>query len=286
MNTEDETSRDGGDAASVQEGKPEDVLNRAFAAALNAELDRVGYPGPPARTNQLSHDLGLGRMQAFRIGRGDNIPTLKSLLKLQALGVSLDLVLGRLQEMTAPEVPVNLMGVAMRAVALPSPTSTPFVMVQAGAGFAVKTADAGYRLKPDEAFIGGLRFTRPQPLVAVIEDDASTLEVFKRELSTTFEVVAFRTEAELKSDPNRLRAFDALVLDWVLPNTDARKLVDDIRSVNRAPVIVTTGHREQSQAISAVLALPDIQYLAKPVDGDILRALVGNAIAKASSGVR
>jgi CheY-like chemotaxis protein len=286
MNTEEETSREGGDAGSTQESKPEELLNRAFAAALNAELDHIGYPGPPARTNQLSHDLGLGRMQAFRIGRGDNIPTLKSLLKLQALGVSLDLVLGRLQETQAPEVPVNLMGVPMRAIAFTSPAPSAFVLAPEGAGFTIRTTDPGYRLRPEEAFVGGLRFTRPQPLVAVVEDDADTLEVFRRELSAAFNVVTFRTEKELKSDPEQLRAFDAIVLDWVLPNTDPRQLVDYIRSLNSAPVVVTTGHREQSHAISAVLALPDIQYLAKPVDGDILRALVSSAIAKASLGVR
>ena len=71
------------------EGKS-DALLKAFASALGRELDRIGYPAAPARTNLLSQDLGLGRMQAYRIGRGDNMPTLPSLVKLQSLGVSFD----------------------------------------------------------------------------------------------------------------------------------------------------------------------------------------------------
>lgn len=87
--------------SSAEEPEPfddpaENSLERAFAKALNAELDRIGYPAVPARTNQLSIDLGVSRMQAYRIVRGDSLLKVKSMLRLQRLGVSFDAVLKQL----------------------------------------------------------------------------------------------------------------------------------------------------------------------------------------------
>jgi len=199
---------------------PENSLEKAFARALNAELDRIGYPAVPARTNQLAIDLGVSRMQAYRIVRGDSLLKVKSMLRLQRIGVSFDAVLQQLPG--------------------------------------------------------------PRPVVAVIEDDPGTLDVFCAELEPLFEAVPFRTARKLKADPAQLSEFDAVILDWVLPKADGSTLVSFIRSHTAAPIVVTTGHREQEPAISSVLGLADLYYVSKPVDGEILRAMVAAAINKRS----
>lgn len=263
------------------EPKAEESLQRAFARALNEELDRIGYPTPPARTNALSQDLGVSRMQAFRIGRGDNLPTIKSMLKLQTLGVALDAVLEQLQETTSETVAVEISGVTVRAVVMSASSRMPFVMTRRDDVWVLKRSDSSRPIRGDEVPVGGLRFTKAKPVVAVIEDDAATLKVFCSDIGEAFDAVPFRTDKAFMQALEQA-TFDAVVLDWVLPNTDGAAVIDRIRSRTRAPIVVTTGHREASPAISSVLGLPDLYYVAKPVEAPILRAMLTAAIEKAS----
>ena len=268
---------------SEAEPKVDDSLQRAFAKALNDELDRIGYPTPPARTNALSQDLGVSRMQAFRIGRGDSLPTIKSMLKLQNLGVALDSVLEQLQDINQVTVTVEVSGVTVQAVALPAVGRMPFVLARRGEAWTLQRTEPSQPIREGEVPVGGLRFTKPKPVVAVIEDDAATLDVFCSDLAKSFHAIPFRSDKAFMEALERSTTFDAVVLDWVLPNTEGSTVIDRIRTHTRAPIVVTTGHREASPAISDVLGLPDLYYVAKPVEGDILRAMLAAAIEKASA---
>lgn len=270
-------------AAADQDAKHDDQL-KAFAGALGRELDRIGYPAAPARTNQLSHDLGLGRMQAYRIGRGDNMPTLKALVKLQSLGVSFDTVLAGLHTTTAEdEIAVEILGTTVKAVVLPAHAWSPFAASMDGGKRVLRTLQPGEQLGAGDVPVGGLRFTRPLPVVAVVEDDPATLAVLAKQIEQSFRVSQFSVGRALLVDAARLTAFDALVIDWRLPDIDGATLVNLIRAQTLAPIVVTTGERREAQAISAILHLPNIRYVGKPVDGDILRATIEAAIAE--SGV-
>lgn len=269
------------EAATADQGpKVEDSLQRSFARVLNEELDRVGYPAPPARTNALSQDLGVSRMQAFRIARGDSLPTLKSMLKLQTLGVALDSVLERLQDTKASTLAVTVAGMTVEVIALPAVGRMPFVMSREGDKYVLRVLDPTAAPREGDMPVGGLRFTRPKPVVAVIEDDPLTLEVFCADLAKSFQAVPFGNEQAFRNDVAKFDFFDAIVLDWVLPGSDGAAIVSYIRSHTRVPVIVTTGHREASPAISEVLAVPDLYYVAKPVAGEILRATLTCAIER------
>jgi CheY-like chemotaxis protein len=275
-------SRTAADPPETGEQEPTtEALYKAFARALNTELDRIGYPPPPLRTNQLGEDLGGGRMQAYRILRGEHLPTLKLMLRLQSIGVSIDAVLEQLQESPPDEVAVEILGVPIRAVVRRAP-GMPFVVSRkdAGADLVLRLAEPGEQLGEEDIPVGGLRFTRPQPVVAVIEDDKATLAVFRSELALSFNVVTFPNDKALVSDPSRLRAFDAFVLDWVLPGRDGLSIVNFIRTHTQAPIVVTTGYRDKSAAISSILGMPDLYYVAKPVEGAILRAMISAAVAR------
>ena len=256
----------------------------AFAKALGAELDRIGYPEPPARTNQLAQDLGFTRMQAFRLSRGDNLPSVRAMLALQRLGVSLDAVLDELQESRPEEIAVEVQGVNVRAVPTPAFGRTAFVIAKKGRDRTLRALGPLEPLDGRSVPVGGLRFVRPQsqPTVAVIEDDAPTLKVLCAELEQSFNVVPFQDEKTFLKGTKVLSRYDAIVLDWVLPAIDGATVVESIRAHNQAPIVVITGHRKEAAAISEVLSLPDLYYAAKPIDGNILRAMVSAAISKMS----
>lgn len=262
--------------------KTDDLLP-AFAYALGRELDRVGYPAAPARTNQLSQDLGLGRMQAYRIGRGDNMPSLKALVKLHSLGVSIDWVLAQLNDhpLATEEIVLKILGVAIKVAALPAHGRTPFAASLRDGRTVLRVLAPGEELAPGDVPVGGLRFMRPQPLVAVVDDDSAALEVLRHEIGRDFGVSAFISGRDLLNDSTDLVEFDALVLDWRLPDIEGNALVNHIRAHTRAPIIIVTGERLEAQAISQVMRLPNIRYVAKPVDGNILRVTIESAIAEA-----
>ena len=259
--------------------KPDGLL-REFALALGRELDRIGYPAPPARTNHLSNDLGLGRMQAYRIGRGENMPTLPSLLKLQALGVSIDTVLNELQENREEvyEVVVPVLGHPMKAAVLPSRTATGLVVARREGQAVLRRVSSALPASADELHVGGLRFIGTQASVAVVEDDEATLAVLCGQIEPAFNVQAYKDGFALFPDGDRLAAFDALVLDWRLPDIEGADLVARIREQSRAPIIVITGVPQANHAISEVLQLQNVYYAAKPVDEHILRAMLAKAI--------
>lgn len=279
MQNQDEDLASGGTDAEAKT----DALLKAFASALGRELDRIGYPAAPARTNQLSQDLGLGRMQAYRIGRGDNMPTLKALVKLQSLGVSLDAVLAQLHDTPAidDEIAVSILNVTLKATPLPAYGRTPFALSRRDGRALLRVLKAGEELAASDTLVGGLRFTRPQPLVAVVDDDTDDLAVLGKEIRQGFSANLFRSGQDLLNDATDLCEYDALVLDWRLPDIDGAELVSQVRAQTRAPIIITTGERREAQAISAVLHLPNIRYADKPVDGNLLRAMIDSAIAEA-----
>jgi len=222
-------------------------------------------------------------MQAYRIGRGDNMPSLKALVKLHSLGVSIDSVLAQLSDnpLTFDEMTVEILGLAIKAAALPAHARTPFVASHRDGRTVLRRLSPGEQLAAGDMAVGGLRFTRPQPLVAVVDDDPADLAVLRQEIAQGFSVCAFISGHDLLNDSTDLVVFDALVLDWRLPDMEGAALVNHIRAHSRAPIIITTGERRESQAISLILHLPNIRYVAKPVDGIILRAMIELAIAEA-----
>jgi CheY-like chemotaxis protein len=272
-------------AASHAEILPDTAL-KAFAQALGQELDRIGYPSAPMRTTQLSEDLELGRMQAYRIGRGDNMPTLKALLKLHSLGVSLDAVLAKIQTdpLHSAEVTVEIFGTTMKVRPLPAYARTMFAIAIREGHATMRMLAPSEELAVDERAVGGLRFTRPQGHVAVVEDSPNDLAVLCKQIEEGFNVQPFQWGRALVADAARLVALDAIVLDWRLPDIDGATLVNLIRAKTCAPIIITTGENQESYAISQVLHLPNIRYVSKPVDGSILRAMLTSAISEATAG--
>jgi len=117
--------------------------------------------------------------------------------------------------------------------------------------------------------------------VAIVEDDPESLAVLCKQLESDFRPIAFQGGTSVLRNATHLAEFDALVLDWRLPDITGAELVRQVRANTAAPIIVITGELREGHAIAEILRLPDISYLTKPVDEEILRALLTSLINRA-----
>ena len=92
-----------------------------------------------------------------------------------------------------------------------------------------------------------------------------------------FEVESAATGAEAE-DTFRVKRPEALVLDHLLPDTDALKLLPRLREVDpTVPVIILTAHGTIDLAVRALQQGAD-HFLTKPVDLEALRVVLHRLI--------
>jgi FixJ family two-component response regulator len=109
-----------------------------------------------------------------------------------------------------------------------------------------------------------------KPRIAIVDDDKSVRKALARLLSgALFEVKAFESGRDLLASLDSFGP-DCLVLDLQMPEMTGLDLQRHLaRVAPDIPVIVITGH-DSSSARSESLALGARDYLAKPIDGDLL----------------
>jgi FixJ family two-component response regulator len=112
------------------------------------------------------------------------------------------------------------------------------------------------------------------PRIAIVDDDKSVRKALFRLLDgASFEVRAFCSGRDLLESLGSFRP-DCLVLDLQMPEMTGLDLQRHLSRAGPAiPVIVITGHDSPS-ARSESLALGASDYLAKPIDGDVLIASI------------
>lgn len=118
------------------------------------------------------------------------------------------------------------------------------------------------------------------PLILVVEDDASVLEMEKTLLeSEGYDVVTARDGLEglLKAE---FRHPSLIILDVMMPNVSGGRLYDEIRSdprLARTPVLIVTGMADAHAAFDGIAGPENV--IAKPFALDTLldrvRALAG-----------
>ena len=78
------------------------------------------------------------------------------------------------------------------------------------------------------------------------------------------------------------RHFDAVIVDWRLPDGDGSELIPIIkRELPNAPVVVVTGMREFDTAVTA-LRKGAYDFLSKPINPDALRGLLHRVVERKS----
>ncbi len=116
--------------------------------------------------------------------------------------------------------------------------------------------------------------TSPQPIIYVIDDDASVRESLSSLLrSTGMRVAVFASALEFLAHPV-LEPLACAVLDVRMPGLDGLALQDRLSAMGRQlPIIFITGHGEVPLAVRAMRA-GAIDFLNKPFsDTDLLQAI-------------
>jgi DNA-binding response OmpR family regulator len=109
--------------------------------------------------------------------------------------------------------------------------------------------------------------------VAVVDDDPPQVELISRAISALgHECVGFE-RGELLLRRLRRDTFDALVLDWHLPDVTGPEIVSWVRGHldHRIPILFVTNRNEESDLVEALACGAD-DYLVKPVRTGELKA--------------
>jgi FixJ family two-component response regulator len=120
----------------------------------------------------------------------------------------------------------------------------------------------------------------PDPIVFVVDDDASVRDAVKRLIgSVGLRVETFGSTAEFLSS-KRPEAPACLVLDVRLPDVSGLELQRDLAAANfHIPIIFITGHADVPMSVRAMKA-GAVEFLTKPFRGQELIDAIQEAIAK------
>jgi FixJ family two-component response regulator len=120
----------------------------------------------------------------------------------------------------------------------------------------------------------------PDPIVFVVDDDASVRDAVKRLISSVgLRVETFGSTGEFLSS-KRPEAPACLVLDVRLPDVSGLELQRDLAAANfHIPIIFITGHADVPMSVRAMKA-GAVEFLTKPFRGQELIDAIQEAIAK------
>lgn len=110
-----------------------------------------------------------------------------------------------------------------------------------------------------------------QKHILVVDDDVRSLHLIKSYLSDIYKVTCFPSgdKALLFLAATKV---DAILLDYMMPDTDGTKVLADIRSRDRLkdiPVIFLTAVKDKKKVVECLSLMPQ-GYLIKPVERAVL----------------
>lgn len=112
-----------------------------------------------------------------------------------------------------------------------------------------------------------------RPTILVADDDCDVRRAVRAKLRWRNYSVIEAASGSAVLDKCRAGPIDAYILDHELPAGNGRDIARELRRVCDVPIIFLSGHdREQFRSITH--DLPDVYFLAKPLDGDRLLALL------------
>jgi len=119
-------------------------------------------------------------------------------------------------------------------------------------------------------------------LLLVVDDDAANRDVLSRRLTRQGHVVVTTASGSDALRLMRERAFDAVLLDIMMPDMDGYEVLGHIKSDERLrhiPVIMVSALNEVQSVVRCIDAGAE-DYLTKPFDPVLLRARVGASLEK------
>jgi two-component system OmpR family response regulator len=129
----------------------------------------------------------------------------------------------------------------------------------------------------------GARYTRPIVRVLIVEDDATIADFVAKGLSEAGYAVDVAADGERGMEMAIRGAYDAAIVDLMLPRLDGLALIDRIRARGiRAPVLILSARRTVDDRVKGLQAGGD-DYLTKPFAFAELQARL-NALIRRSTG--
>lgn len=117
------------------------------------------------------------------------------------------------------------------------------------------------------------------PTILVIDNDPSTVAVFKKLLqSKDYNVLTTNSSKESLDIVQRVM-LDLIILDLLMPEMDGWQLCTAIREMTRTPILIISAI-ESSEIITKTLNLGADDYLVKPVSSYTLLAHVKNLVRR------
>jgi DNA-binding response OmpR family regulator len=123
------------------------------------------------------------------------------------------------------------------------------------------------------------QYQKVSPSILVIDNDPSTIAVFKRLLETKdYNVLTTNSSRESLDIVERVM-LDLIILDLLMPEMDGWQLCKAIREMTRTPILIISAI-ESSEIITKTLNLGADDYLVKPVSSFTLLAHVKNLVRR------
>jgi len=114
--------------------------------------------------------------------------------------------------------------------------------------------------------------------IMVVDDEASTLASLSRAFRLAGHDVAVCSNAVHALELARLRPFDLILSDVVMPGRDGLALLEDLRACGiTSPVVMMSGQAHIEMAVRAT-KLGALDFLEKPISTDKLLLTVENAL--------
>ena len=114
--------------------------------------------------------------------------------------------------------------------------------------------------------------------IMVVDDEASTLGSLSRAFRLAGHDVAVCNNAVQALELARLRPFDLILSDVVMPGRDGLALLEDLRANGiTTPVVMMSGQAHIEMAVRAT-KLGALDFLEKPITSDKLLLTVENAL--------
>ncbi|OYT88726.1 MAG: hypothetical protein CFE43_21015 [Burkholderiales bacterium PBB3] len=266
------------DATTTDSGRSD--MQLAFAAALNGELDSLGFEKGPGRTSALAKVLGMTRTQPYRILKGLSALSTESMAELRKLGVSFDRIMDRINRISPTSMTVMVNGELISVIvqrAVPGGDCAAALRRLEDGSHSLVSLDPGDTLAEDEIGVQSLQFLARNTL-AIVEDIKTERDLLQRAMSNSFKVVAFANAKSLLSHSAGLTRFKAFVIDWGLPDMDCAELITTIRGATEAPIFILTGNTEVSEQIAGLMDYSQVHHATKPADTLILSKRISSAI--------
>jgi DNA-binding response OmpR family regulator len=122
-------------------------------------------------------------------------------------------------------------------------------------------------------------YPKISPTVLVIDNDPSTVAVFKKLLEAKEYNVLTTNSSKESLDIVQRVMLDLIILDLLMPGMDGWQLCQAIRGLTRTPILIISAI-ESSEIITKTLNLGADDYLVKPVSSYTLLAHVKNLVRR------